>query len=331
MKRTISKIQFFVLIFSILALLSVAGLVLADTGTYRILDYKVNLTPGSDGTVHIQYYQKWQVTGGHIPWITVGTANNNFTVVGYTGAASRVSSISQGGWSGVRLDLDRDYRAGEVFEVSFGITQRNLFYADQENYRLVFTPCWYDRAITDTLRITVKLFAKIETVKASPQPSATSEEELTWEKLGLGKGERFTISVSFPKGLFSIESKKQLPTGVGRYNLKEKSGGGSVAFIIFFVIFLVIMIIIAVLSPPSRRRGYSGGRIFYGGLFGGGSGKGGGSRSTGGGGGFGGASFSCACACVSCACACACAGGGGAGCSRKLQHSCPFCKPRRQL
>lgn len=331
MKRTISKIQFFVLIFSILTLLFIAGVVFADTGTYRILDYKVNLTPRSDGTVNIQYYQKWLVTGGHIPWITVGTPNDNFTIVGYTGAASRMSSASQGGWSGVRLDLDRDYRAGEVFEVFFGIIQRNLFYADQESYRLVFTPGWYDRATTDTLRIFIKLFAKLETVKASPQPSATSEEELTWVKTNLGRGERFSISVSFPKGLFPIESKKQLPIEVGRYNVEEKSGRGTVAFVIFFIIFVVIMLVVLLISPSSRRRGYSGGRIFYGGLFGGGSGRGGDSKSTGGGGGFGGASFSCVCACVSCACACACAGGGGAGCSRKIQHSCPFCKPRRHL
>jgi hypothetical protein len=39
----------------------------ADTGTYTILDYSVKLTPRSDGTVEMEYYQKWLVTGGHIP------------------------------------------------------------------------------------------------------------------------------------------------------------------------------------------------------------------------------------------------------------------------
>ncbi|MCJ7786424.1 MAG: hypothetical protein MUP41_21045 [Desulfobacterales bacterium] len=328
MKRTISKIQFFVLIFSILTFLFVAGVVFADTGTYRILDYKVDLTPRSDGTVDIQYYQKWLVTGGNIPWITVGTPNDNFSIVGYGGAAIRITSVGQGGWSGVRLDLDSDYQASQVFEVSFTIAERGLFYADSQNYRLDFTPGWYDRATTDTLRISVKFFAKLETVKASPEPSLTSGEEIVWVKNNLGKGERFSISISFPQKLFP-----SMTGTINKTNLKESPNAGNIIFTIMVMIVLAIIIIAAVLAPPSRRRPYSGGRIFYGGFFGGGSGKGGGiggDKSTGGGGGFGGASISCACACVSCACACACAGGGGAGCSRKVGHTCPLCKSRRR-
>jgi len=51
-----------------------------DTGTYRIVSYRVALTPRSDGTVAIDYYQRWLVTGGHIPWIMVGTPNGNFDI-----------------------------------------------------------------------------------------------------------------------------------------------------------------------------------------------------------------------------------------------------------
>jgi hypothetical protein len=320
MKRTILTFWFLSL------LLTVSVALGGDTGTYRILDYRVSLAPRSDGTVNIQYYQKWLVTGGHIPWITVGTPNDNFTIVGHADAVSQISSASQGGWSGVRLDLNGDYQAGQVFEASFAIIERGLFYADEESYRLNFTPGWYDRAITDTLRISVKLFAKLETVKASPEPSLTSDEEIIWVKNNLGKGERFSISISFPKKLFPSKAGT-----INKSNLKESPNIGNIIFTIIVMFVLAIIIIATVLAPPSRRRPYSGGRIFYGGLFGGGSGKGGGiggDRSTGGGGGFGGASISCACACVSCACACACAGGGGAGCSRKLGHTCPLCKPR---
>lgn len=324
MKR-ITLLVFLFLILSFMTHTVLGG----DTGTYRILDYKVSLTPRSDGDVDIQYYQKWLVTGGFIPWITVGTPNDNFTIVGYGGAVSQINSASQGGWSGVRLDLDKAYREGQVFEVSFEIIERGLFHADQEDYRLDFTPGWYDRSPTDTLSINVKLFAKLETVKARPEPTLTSEEEIKWIRNNLGSGERFSISVSFPRRLFPATSRPQSPTEAGRHGQKESSSGGALAFIIFLVIMLVVFFIF----PASRRRGYSGGRMFYGGLFGSGSGKGAGGsgRSTGGGGGFGGGSFSCACACVSCACACACAGGGGAGCSKKLHHSCHLCKPRRQI
>ncbi len=305
----------------------IVGTARADTGTYRILDYQVRLTPHSNGTVDIEYYQKWLVTGGEIPWITVGTPNESFQILEYGGAVKRISSAGQGSWSGVRIDLDRDYQPDRIFEISFRIKQSDLFYSDKENYRLEFTPGWYDRAITDTLRIAVKLFAKLETVKAYPPPSATSEEELTWIRLGLGRGERFSISISFPKQLF--------PAGIVKSKPERESWEGRSLFIFILIIVLVVGGLIAAtyLLPPGE--GYSGGRIFYGGFGSGlpsaGKSSAGGGRSTGKGGGFGGASISCACACVGCACACACAGGGGAGCSRKIKHVCPLCKNRRNL
>jgi hypothetical protein len=309
------------LVFLTAALFLVVGRSLeADTGTYRILNYTVALTPHSDGTVAIQYYQKWIVTGGHIPWITVGTAGDDYQIVSYGGAVSRAGSASGGGWSGIRLDLDNDYRPGQSFEVSFSIVQRRLFYADKGRYGLDFTPGWYDRASIDTLRVGIEFFTKLDSVRASPPPSSVSGQEMSWSKHGLGAGARFSIHVSFPVGL--------IPAGIAKDNLKRASGeGNSTAGIIaaFFIIAFVIFIV--GVSMRSNKRGYSGGNIFYGGFWGGGSARGGsgGGRSTGGGGGFGGSSISCACACVSCACACACAGGGGAGCSRKLEHMCPIC------
>ena len=319
------------LIFALLlvSLFSMAGQSHAgDTGTYRILNYTVGLTPRSDGAVAIDYYQKWLVTGGHIPWITVGTPNSDFTTVGSGGAVARIASASQTGWSGVRLDLDRDYRSGQTFDVRFSIVQKGLLYASKEHYGLDFTPGWYDRAVTDTLRVRVKFFASLGTVTANPRPSLVSDDEMTWQKYGLGPGERFSIHVSFPVGLF--------PPGIPKGNLKgasrdRLSGAQRGFFFTWVFMFVAVIVVIVILALFSSKRRYSGGNIFYGGMFGGRSGRGtpGRGRSTGGGGGFGGASTSCACACVSCACACACAGGGGAGCSRKLEHTCPICGEKK--
>jgi hypothetical protein len=283
------------------------------------VSYRVALTPRSDGTVAIDYYQKWLVTGGHVPWITVGTPNGNFAITGSGGAVTVAESVSGGGWSGVRLDLDRDYRPGESFEVSLSIVQRGLFYADEKSYKLDFTPGWYDRAATDTLRVSVNFFASLETVSASPGPSLTTGDGMIWNAYGLDPGERFSLRIAFPRAL--------VPAGMDKQNLRSSSGGsgaakGVIAFIIVvFLVFIVIMVLFA------SKAAYSGGRIFYGGIPGGrlGGGRAGGRRSGSGGGGFGGASMSCACACVSCACACACAGGSGAGCARKLEHTCPVC------
>lgn len=283
-----------------------------DTGTYRILDYQVSLTPRSDGIVEIDYYQKWEVTGGHIPWITVGLPNDNFNIVSYNHAAEEVKAANESGWSGMRLELGKDYQPGEIFEVSVKIQQNNLFYADEENYKMDFTPGWYDRAFTDRLIVSIKFFAKIETVKTESVPSRLEDEKMVWEKNGLGKGERFSVSVAFPKKLFPAELSKD--------NLKKDGASGKVVVVIVVVFIIVIVAVLLVLSSSGGYGGggYSGGGVYYGGSGGSGSRSGGVSGS----GGFGGRSSSCACACVSCACACACAGGGGAGCDRKLKHNC---------
>jgi hypothetical protein len=310
------------LIVLLAASLAIAGRSLAgDTGTYRIAHYVVDLTPRSDGAVETRYYQKWLVTGGHIPWITVGTANGKFEITGHGGAAKRVAPAGGGGWSGVRIDLDRDYRPGETFEVAFSIVQRGLFYADGETYGLEFTPGWYDRAVTETLRVGVTFFARLGTVDADPPPSFVAGDEMVWIARDLGPGERFSIRLSFPAESF--------PAGMAAENLRKARGaGGSTAFVVIALAIFVISMLVVITARRSSAGRYSGGRVFYGGIPGGGGFRGGGSggrRSTGGGGGFGGSSMSCACACVSCACACACAGGGGAGCSRKTEHICPAC------
>jgi len=304
----------------------------ADTGTYRILDYTVLLTPRSDGTVEIEYYQKWLVTGGHIPWITVGTPNSAFRILQEKNAdaVSNASSASSGGWSGVRIDLDRDYKPNEVFAVQFAILQQNLFYADKANYRLDFTPGWYDRAEIDNLTLEVTFFAKIGTVTARPQPASVEGQTMTWRKSRLRPGEKFNISVSFPKTAFSQKLVGRAP------DLQRRPWFLSVLIILMSLAPLLVIsaiVLVIILNAIRERRGDTrhrrygrGGTISYGGTPGAIRVSQG--RRAGGGGGFGGRSVSCACACacVSCACACACAGGGGAGCDRKLKHMCPLCK-----
>ncbi|MBN1919441.1 MAG: hypothetical protein JW889_16210 [Verrucomicrobia bacterium] len=292
-----------------------------DTGTYKILDYSVKLTPRSDGAVEIAYYQKWSVTGGHIPWITVGTPNSTFLTVSgkNTGNVRSITHASSGDWSGVRIDLDKDYRPGETFEVGFSIVQNKLFWADKDSYHLDFTPGWYDRAETDRLRVEIFFFAKLDTVTAKPRPTRVEGQSMIWEKTALARGERFNLSVSFPRKLF--------PRGIGESQLRTRAATWPAVLVIVLLLggFAALLVAIIVAGVRSRGTYGRGGDIYRGG-------SGGGSASrrvrTGGGGGFGGRSFSCACACAcaGCACACACAGGGGAGCDRKLTYTCPLCK-----
>ncbi len=291
----------------------VSSFTFTDTGTYKILDYRVKLTPHSDGMVEIEYYQKWLVTGGHIPWITIGTANSGYRIdqSKNRGNIRKIYPYNSSGWSGVRIDLDRDYLPNETFEVGFSLMQSKLFFADEDNYKLDFTPGWYDRAITEKLTVIIHIFAPIDKVKVSPKNARTEGEEIIWEVVNLDRGRRFPVSISFSKTFMPQASTSALKS--------RRTSRGSPGFFFFVFMFIIIGALIAVIAGI-RAGGYGSG----GSLFTAGSGSRSG-RSTGGGGGFGGRSSSCACACVSCACACACAGGGGAGCSKKTSHSCPVC------
>jgi hypothetical protein len=298
----------------LLFFLAIPTFILGDTGTYTILDYKVELTPRSDGKVEMVYYQKWAVTGGHIPWITIGAANSNFVIEQSRnkGNIRKISPNNSTNWQGVKIDLDKNYKPGETFEVGYTLIQTKLFYADKENYKLDFTPGWYDRAVTENLTIVIHLFAKIEQVKTKPNPTKIEGQDITW-KTRLNKGQKFSVSISFAKKLMPNVKTSEIKKGVSAIAI----------FLIILVVILVILLIAFLASGVDLGDGgYSGGgSVFSGGSSGG--------RSGGGGGGYGGRSSSCACACVSCACACACAGGGGAGCTKKISHTCPICKGRR--
>ena len=277
-----------------------------DTGTYEIEDYTVTLAPGKSGTVEITYYQKWKVTGGNIPWITVGLANAGFSIVssGTGGNISKIGPGNSGSWSGVHISLDRTYRAGETFEIEFTVIQRGLFYDRQGSYRLHFTPGWYDRAVINRLRVALNFFSELDGVTASPEPNSTQARSLSWEKYGLKKAGRFPVNVDFPKHLF--------PGKIQLSNKKSSKGGPAGGSIFGFLVLILFIVIIAVAAASSRKNRYgNGGRIRTGGRTG--------THRPG-------CVVSCACACVACACACACAGGGAAGCDRKLTLVCPLCK-----
>ncbi len=113
----------FALVFLLLAVVPVLA---ADTGTYGISSYTITLEPQSSGQVKISVEQQWKVLSGNIPWVTVGLPNDNFSVENYSGAASKVSTANSGGFSGVRVDLDKTYLPGQTFTFQFTVLQSNL-------------------------------------------------------------------------------------------------------------------------------------------------------------------------------------------------------------
>jgi hypothetical protein len=294
----------------LLALLALAAPVLADTGTYEIPDYRVTLVPREDGRVEITYRQTWKVTGGKIPWVTVGTPNSGFEIVDGSGhgAARRVRGASSGDWAGVRIDLDREYRAGETFEVGFAVVQRGMFHARGDTYLLDFVPGWYDRGRIGELTITLEFFADLADAVPTPEPSVAEPRRLVWSRTDIHAGGKVHVSVEFPKEVF--------PDGIASDVAVRKRIAPSSKVLGIILIVVIFAGIIALLGVFGRRGGPKG-RYGSGGSVGLGSSHVRGTGCV--------VSCACACACVSCACACACAGGGAAGCDRKLLATCPLC------
>jgi hypothetical protein len=179
--------------------------VLADTGTYRILEYVTSLEPQSSGAVRITYEQTWRVLSGNIPWITVGLANADYTVGEWSGAAAKVYAANSGGWSGVRVDLDRTYLTGDVFSVKFTVLQNSLLerLVKEKKWRVEFVPGWYDRAITDRLQVKLVSPVSLESfVAMEPVPASSANKVIAWEKTNLQPGEKFQIRVESQDGSF---------------------------------------------------------------------------------------------------------------------------------
>jgi len=347
--------------------------VLADTGTYRITDYHVRLEPQNDGTVRITITQNWIVNSGNIPWITVGLPNSHFAIEGKGDAANKVSADNSGGFTGVRIDLDKSYLPGETFRIQFTVLQSNLVerLPDQNQWRIAYTPGWYDNAFIDHMQIDMVSPVDVGSYSSMvPQPSSTANNIFTWEQTNLTPGAHFTVLAESSDGSFLTKPNKV----VG-------SSGIPLSIIIVLVVIggIVMLAIWAAMRAKQKRdeantiliedtekelvhdpikkekaeKGFEEyvdkkgiapdeqGRYYD---------RGYGdyitpviwaallinnnnSQRPPGTSGFSGSSGHSSCACVSCACACACAcaGGGAAGCTKKGFHECSACKDSAKL
>jgi hypothetical protein len=151
----------------------------------------------------MEYYQEWLCTGGHIPWVTVGTANSNFDIISTGDNVESATKESGGGWQGVSLTLDEDYTSGEKFTVSFTIVQRNLLerLTDEGKWRIDFTPGWYENCVTDNLTITLDSPVPVGSYNFTPQPAQVTANIVTWQT-SLDRGDRFNVRMESYDGSF---------------------------------------------------------------------------------------------------------------------------------
>ena len=214
----------------------IAGIASADTGTYIIKEQIVNLDIQTDGDVRITYNIEMEVTGGNIPWVTVGLPNKNFDIKSSGGAVNKIKSQSGGGWYGVRIDLDKTYYSNDIFQFNFDVIQKGFIYKlDENNASIQFTPCWWDNANIERLQVSMIIPDNIPSggVRYSsntPDPSSYVGRTIIWEENNLPKGEQRTYEIVMPADGFT--------------NLQSSSSGDGDVFPLFLLLFIVIIFIV---------------------------------------------------------------------------------------
>lgn len=294
MKRKI--IFLLVLLFISFTCLFIGGKSFAATDLDEITQFTVTVDPRmTDGTLDITYDITWKVldstSQGPLSWVQIGTPNQNFDTA--TALTENIKSISKYNGSYVRLDLDREYYAGEQINFKYTIHQSYMYELKDNTVLYNFTPAWFTDA--EVKELIIRWNASDVTKSDN---TSNDGNYLVWRKANMAKGEKLSTSVEYDKSSFTALDANKQSTNV------SKSFGVSFAFTGFIFIFVIVIIFIIICSMFGGG-GYYGHRGFYYGGFYGRRYRGGCAHSS--------------CAHSSCAhsCACACAGSGRAGCSKK--------------
>lgn len=102
----------------------------------------------SDGSMNITYEIDWRVldstTDGPLSWVKIGIPNEYVEEI--TPLSDSIDDISYYGSGGdyVRVDLDREYHAGETVKIRFSIHQHRMYEESGNGYNYRFMPGWFD-------------------------------------------------------------------------------------------------------------------------------------------------------------------------------------------
>jgi uncharacterized protein len=182
----------------------VTGFAVADTGTYTLTHQYVDLSVQTDGDVVIRYDIAMSVQSGNIPWVTVGLPNSNYEIRTYGGATSYVTNDNSGSWSGVYVSLDQTYYAGESFQFSLEVLQKGFVYKYNDQQASVsFTPCWWDNAVIEDLKVAINIPSEIGSVTTTSQPTRYEGSSVIWEWNNVPKGTHKSTGVLMLLSAFS--------------------------------------------------------------------------------------------------------------------------------
>lgn len=216
----------------LLGMLLLPSIAVADTGTYEINKQYVTLDVRLDGNVLIEYDITMMVTGGNIPWVTVGLPNSKYTIKDYGGTATTCKRDDYGSWTGVKMTLDKTYYAGDSFDFSFSALQKGFIYEYGDNQSSIqFTPCWWDNAVTKDLKVKFTLPNEIKEVITTLDGATFGESYIQWQWSNVGKGQKYTVGFIADAAPFTVLSPSK----------ESASDSNMWFFILIFAIIIILM------------------------------------------------------------------------------------------
>ncbi len=202
-----SKITgFFVSLLAALVLFAIP--VKADTD--EILRYTVFVDVNEDATLNLHYHFEWKVLDsgpgvGPVTWLKIGIPNRH--VISTKPLNDTVDHIDISG-NYANVYLDREYNEGEVIGADFLVVQDYMYQVDKlkEGETVYsFTPGWFDDIRVDELQICWK---NDNIVAFTPECEIDSDRNVWSTKLG--KGEKFTVSVTYPNDAYGFDLSKSV-------------------------------------------------------------------------------------------------------------------------
>lgn len=274
-----------------------------------IEDYTVTVRPSVDGSLNVEYRFTWTALDPDedLTWVEIGMANPNFSVYpeSVSSNVNIYSKNTEADYVSLRLDFNKAYLGGEVFEISFKVNQKDMLCKNETGYFYEFVPSWFN-----AIRVEQYEFVWRNDVSGDYV-----------QRGSLDYGEYSKMSIQYGMDAFTgCQTVAYEPFYEGdAYNELQEDKTGTLVMCCFVAAMLIIaeVYIVDCYVSYGRGRGFLSEHGYYVHAYGRSNpyyirardkynaehaGRSGGRFSGGG----------CACAC-----ACACAGGGRAGCSQK--------------
>ena len=265
-KNTLLRLALCVL-FCVLAASAPCATVFADLD--RIDKYEITVDVNDDATLTMTYRIVWTVldsdSEGPLSWVVIGLPNDHVAdLAPLSATVDSVVLLTEGGCR-ARVDLDREYYAGETVAFEFSLVQDYMYQVDRFTegetvYSL--TPGWFDDI--DVKELTVRWNGG-GVLSKTPECTVDPDGFLVWTR-ALDKGDKFTISVTYPNDAFAFDLGKTIESGGqiavkydGAYDNDDRDAllGG--------LIFIAIVVIVLVTKKKISDAAYGSTANFSGG------------------------------------------------------------------